>query len=109
MKLRSLHPKTFTQLTEVLKDTITDVLIHFHPDSIKIRAADTAKTCITYVNIPGAALDHYECERYQPVGVNIPKLWTVLKVSTSDDVCAAKGAFGKLGCGLFVEAYSPLT
>lgn len=86
MKLRSLHPKTFTQLLEVLKDTITDVLIHFHTDSIKIRAADTAKTCITYVHIPGNTLEQYECDRYQPVGVNIPKLWTVLKTSTADDV-----------------------
>lgn len=86
MELQSIHPKTFTQLLEVLKDTITDVLIHFHPDSIKIRATDAAKTCITYVNIPGASLEKYVCERYQPVGVNIPKLWTVLKTSSAEDI-----------------------
>lgn len=86
MELVSLHPKAFSQLFEVLKENITDNLIHFHPDCIKIRATDPAKTCITYVHIVGASLDKYHCAKYQPVGVHIPKLWTVLKTASADDI-----------------------
>ena len=64
---------------ETLKDNNTDVILHFRPDSIKIRATDHANTNITYVHLY-TNHDLYECERYQPVGVNIPKLFAVFKV-----------------------------
>ena len=86
MKLQSLHPKTLLQLFEVLKENITDTLLHFHPDSIKLRAADHAKTHITYVNLIGENLDKYECTRHQPVGINMAKFWLVLKIANADDI-----------------------
>lgn len=86
MKLQSAHPRTFTQLFEVLKDQITDVLVHFYPDSLKIRATDHAKSFITYVNIYGGSLESYQCDKYQPVGVNMGKMWTVLKCAAADDI-----------------------
>ena len=86
MKLRSLHPRTFSQLFEVLRENITDNLMHFHPDSIKIRATDAAKTCITYVNIFGNSLEQYECERYFLCGISVPRLFTVLRVANAEDV-----------------------
>lgn len=86
MRLQSAQPRTFSQLLEVLKDNITDVLMHFHPDSIKIRSADHAKTFICYVNIRGGSLEQYHCERYQPVGINMARLWTVLKIAAPDDI-----------------------
>jgi len=86
MRLKSAQPRTFSQLLEVLKDNITDVLLHFHPDSIKIRSADHAKTFIVYVNLHGNALEDYACEKYQPVGINMARLWTVLKFAAADDI-----------------------
>lgn len=66
MKLRTLQPKTFTQLFEVLKEALTDVEINFHPDTIQIRATDSAQTCITYVNLFGKTIDKYECKEHVP-------------------------------------------
>ncbi len=90
MELRLLQPKILTQLFEVLKENTTDNLIHFHPDSIKLRATDSAKTSITYVSLWGSSLDHYKCDRYQPVGVSIPKLWSTFKIANYDDVLEMK-------------------
>jgi len=86
MKLKSAQPRTFSQLFEVLKDNITDVLLHFHPDSIKIRSADHAKTFIVYVNLHGNSLEEYVCAKYLPVAINMSRLWTVLKFAAADDI-----------------------
>jgi hypothetical protein len=95
MRLQSAQPRTFSQLLEVLKDNITDVLMHFHPDSIKIRSADHAKTFICYVNIHGNSLEEYKCDRYQPVEINMSRLWTVLKIAAPDDLLKIEYAEGK--------------
>jgi hypothetical protein len=84
MRLQSAQPKVFTQLFEVLKDNITDVLMHFNPESIKIRSADHAKTFITYVNLHN--IEDYQCTKYQPVGINIARMWTILKFAGPDDI-----------------------
>lgn len=86
MKLRSTQPKIISLLLEVLKENITDVLLHFHPDSIKLRAADHGKTNITYVNLVGNKIDEYRCDKYQPVGINVAKLWAVLKIANAEDI-----------------------
>jgi hypothetical protein len=97
MELRLLQPKIITQLFEVLKENTTDNLIHFHPDSIKLRATDTSKTSITYVSLWGNSLDYYKCSRYQPVGVSIPKLWSTFKIANFDDVLEMKFQEGHEG------------
>lgn len=86
MKLQSVQPKTFAQLFEVLKEHKPDILVHFHPDSIKIFASDVGKTSIAYVTLWGKTLEHYECDRHQPVGVNTPRLHSTLKVASADDI-----------------------
>lgn len=86
MEFQALKPKVFTDLMETLKDKLQDTLLHFHPDSIKIRATDYAKTFIAYVDLNGGALDKYTCDSYQQVGVNVAKLWTVMKIAQPGDI-----------------------
>lgn len=93
MELSSTHPKIIGQLLEVLRENLSDVLFHFHPDSIKLRSADSAKTFIVYVNLVN--FEKYECKKYLPVGINIGKLWTVVKLAHPEDIlqmeCKADG------------------
>lgn len=86
MEFQALKPKVFTDLMETLKDKLQDTLLHFHTDSIKIRATDYAKTFIAYVDLNGGALDKYTCDEYHQVGVNISKLWTVMKIAQPGDI-----------------------
>lgn len=71
--------KTMHHVFEVLKDCITETLIHFHPDSIRIRAGDITKTNLVFVELIGSNLDKYECAKYQSSGVHVSRLWTVIK------------------------------
>lgn len=84
--LVSLHPRTFSQLFDVLKDSITDTPIHFHPDSIKIRAMDSSKTSMTYAHIFGLSPESYTCKTSVDVGVHVPKMWNVLKIAAAEDI-----------------------
>lgn len=86
MRLVSLHPRTFSQLFDVLKDSITDTPIHFQPDSIKIRAMDSSKTSMTYAHIFGLSPESYTCKENLDVGVHVPKMWNVLKIAGAEDI-----------------------
>jgi hypothetical protein len=86
MLFKALKPKVFTDLMETLKDKLSETLLHFHTDSIKIRATDHSKSFIAYVDLNGSTLDEYSCESYQQVGVNVAKLWTVMKNAMPGDI-----------------------
>ena len=41
------------------------------------------------------ALEEYHCDRYQPVGINMARLWTVLKIASPEDILKMECVEGK--------------
>lgn len=85
LQLQTCQSGTFKQVIDALKDILMDVNFEFDEQGLKISAMNTSHVVLIQVNMDGDKFEEYSCKKKIYVGLNLLKLYTIIKtISTGD-------------------------
>jgi proliferating cell nuclear antigen len=84
--LACFHQGTqFKDIIGAIKPLLTDFLINFSPDGLKISAMDPSHVSMMIVELPAEGFASFECKRPIYIGTNVITLHTVLGMGTPNE------------------------
>jgi len=98
MECKTVQTTVFKNLTEALKDILTDVNIEFnrgHSDaekeedkgSIKIVAMDSSQTILVHLKLEGARYEFYSCKKRIIIGISMMYFYKLIKTISNSNDC----------------------
>jgi proliferating cell nuclear antigen len=98
MECKTVQTTVFKNLTEALKDILTDVNIEFnrgHSDaekdedkgSIKIVAMDSSQTILVHLKLEGARYEYYSCKKRMIIGISMMYFYKLIKTISNSNDC----------------------
>lgn len=85
LELKTFQSGTFKQVIDALKDILMDVNFEFDENGLKIIAMNTSHVVLIQVNMDGEKFEHYYCKKKIYVGLNLLKLYTIIKTISNGD------------------------
>lgn len=85
LELKTFQSGTFKQVIDALKDILMDVNFEFDEEGLKIVAMNTSHVVLIQVNMEGEKFEHYYCKKKIDIGLNLLKLYTIIKTISNGD------------------------
>eukprot|EP00798_Chlamydomonas_sp_ICE-L_P019578 gene19578-biopygen28414 len=85
-ELKTVQTGVFKTLNEALKELLTDTVIEFDADGLKVITTDTAHVILVHLRLSASKFESYMCEKQKiAVGVNMMNLHKIIKAANSGD------------------------
>lgn len=85
MELETVQAVAFKVLVDALKDLLTDTIIEFDSDGVRIAATDVSACVLVHLRLDASKFERYHCARPLSLGLNVIHLSKLLKTVTSSD------------------------
>lgn len=86
LELRTVQTSAFKTLVEALKELLTDTVIEFDADGMKIIATDNAHVILVHMRLMAHKFEMYKCGRPKlMLGVNMINLNKIIRAANSGD------------------------
>lgn len=85
LEIKTIQSSTFKQVIDALKDILLDVNLEFDDSGMKIVALDNTRTVLVHLKLDADKFENYYCEKKLYVGINIMKLFVLVKTIGNKD------------------------
>ena len=86
MELVTVQTHPFKNLTEALKDILTDANIEFSKEGMKLVTLDPAtQTILVHLKLEAEKFVEYKCEEKITIGINLGNFYKLIKTITNND------------------------
>ena len=86
LELKTVQTGVFNTLIEALKELLTDTVIEFDADGLKVITTDMAHVILVHLRLHASKLESYVCDRQKIlVGINMMNMHKIIKASNSGD------------------------
>jgi proliferating cell nuclear antigen len=85
-ELKTVQTGVFKTLIEALKELLTDTVIEFDREGMKVITTDTAHVILVHLRLSASKFESYMCEKQKiAVGVNMMNMHKIIKAANSGD------------------------
>jgi proliferating cell nuclear antigen len=85
MELMTVQSGAFKILIEALRELLTDTVIEFDKNGVKILTTDTSRTVLVHLWLDGSKFESYRCDHNMSIGVSMNELHKLVKSITNND------------------------
>ncbi len=86
LEIKTVQSSAFKVLIEALKELLTDTVIEFTKQGIKIITTDNSHVILIHLKLNADKFEHYYCEKESlKVGINMLNFYKVIKTINSND------------------------
>jgi proliferating cell nuclear antigen len=86
VEVKTVQASAIKVLVEALKELLTDTVIDFDENGIKIIAMDTTHTVLVHLKLDASKFEYYTCSKKVSIGVNMMNLHKLIKTINSNDI-----------------------
>lgn len=85
LEIQTIQSSTIKVLIEALKEILTDTVIEFTPENIKICTMDSSHVILVHLKLEASKFEYYFCESKKLIGINILNLNKIIKTINNND------------------------
>ena len=85
MELMTVQSSAFRILVEALRELLTDTIMEFDENGMKVMTTDTSRTVLVHLWIDGSRCESYRCDSKVSIGVSMNELHKLVKAITNND------------------------
>lgn len=86
LEIQTVQATTFKQVIDSLKEILMDVNLEFDEAGMRIMALDNSKLVMVHLRLDASRFEHFYSARKLYVGVNMLKLYAIIKTIGSNDM-----------------------
>ena len=83
--IKTVQSSTIKILIEALKEILTDTVLEFTDEAVKICTMDSTHTILIHLRLDASKFEHYYCESRKLVGINMLNLNKIIKTINNND------------------------
>jgi proliferating cell nuclear antigen len=85
LEIKTVQSSAFKVLIEALKELLTDTVIEFTKDGIKIITTDNSHVILIHLKLHADKFEYYHCDKDVKIGINMLNFYKVIKTINSND------------------------
>lgn len=83
--IKTVQSSAFKVLIEAIKELVTDTVIEFNDEGIKIVTPDSSHIILIHLKLHAQKFEHFYCEKPVKIGINMLNFYKIVKTINSND------------------------